>query len=120
MLRTVAYAFQQEKVAADAQAIAQLGRELYDRIGTLLNHINEVSRCIDPLVNAQGEVVGSLERRVLPSTRKLSELGVTGPDEKLPEMSRVTATARQVQAPELLTAGELREPSTRPSAEEAA
>ena len=66
LLRTVAYAFQQQKVADDAQAIAQLGRELYDRIATLLTHIDKVSRCVNSLVKAQDELVGSVERRVLP------------------------------------------------------
>jgi hypothetical protein len=74
LLRTVAYAFQQEKVAADAQAIAQLGRELYDRLCTLLGHIDKVSRCINTLVGAQAGVVGSMESRVLPTARKFSEV----------------------------------------------
>lgn len=110
LLRTVAYAFQQEKVAADAQAIATLGRELYDRLGTLLGHIDKVSRCINSLVVAQGDVVGSLESRVLPTARKFSDLGVAGTEEVLPEVRAVSANARRVQAEELPTAGgEVRE-----------
>ena len=99
LLRTVAYAFQQEKVATDAQAIADLGRELYDRFATLLRHVDKVSRCVNSLVTAQGDVVGSLERRVLPTARRFSTLGVAGTEEVLPEMRPVGATARRVQAP---------------------
>lgn len=110
LLRTVAYAFQQEKVAADAQAIATLGRELYDRLGTLLGHIDKVSRCINSLVVAQGNVVGSLESRVLPTARKFSDLGVAGTEEVLPEVRAVSANARRVQAEELPAGvGEVRE-----------
>jgi DNA recombination protein RmuC len=119
LLRTVAYAFQQQKVAKDAQAIATLGRELYDRIATLLAHIDKVSRCINSLVKAQDEVVGSVERRVLPKARRFSELGVAGSDEQLPDVRAVTTSARLVQAPELPTAGEVHELSP-PPAEEAA
>ena len=109
LLRTVAYSFQQEKVAADAQAIAQLGRELYDRIATLLGHIDKVSRCVNSLVGAQADVVGSLESRVLPSARKFSALGVTGSEEELPDVRPVTAATRRVQAPELPAASGIHE-----------
>jgi DNA recombination protein RmuC len=119
LLRTVAYAFQQEKVGADAQAIADLGRELYDRFATLLRHVDKVSRCVNSLVTAQGDVVGSLERRVLPSARRFSTLGVAGTEEVLPEVRPVGATARRVQAPELPTGGAVHE-LTPPPAEEAA
>jgi DNA recombination protein RmuC len=119
LLRTVAYAFQQQKVADDAQAIAHLGRELYDRIATLLAHIDKVSRCVNSLVKAQDEVVGSVERRVLPKARKFSELGVAGSEEELPEVRTVAASARRVQVDELPAAGEVHELSP-PSAGEAA
>jgi DNA recombination protein RmuC len=101
LLRTVAYAFQQQKVSDDAQAIAKLGRDLYERFGTLLGHIDKVSRCVNALVKAQDEVVGSLERRVLPKARKFSELGVAGPAEVLPEVRPVGGTVRRVTAEEL-------------------
>ncbi len=120
LLRTVAYAFQQQKVAADAQAIGQLGRELYDRIVTLLAHIDKVSRCVDSLAKAQSEVVGSLESRVLSSARKFSELGVAGAQETLPEARRVTATGRRVQARELSAADGVHAVAPSSSAEEAA
>ena len=109
LLRSVAYAFQQEKVADDAQAIAQLGRELYDRIATLLSHIDKVSRAVNSLVKAQDDVVGSLERRVLPKARKFSELGVAGADEALPDVRPVGATARLVTAEELSTGVDIHE-----------
>ncbi len=118
LLRTVAYAFQQQKVADDAQAIAQLGRELYDRIATLLTHIDKVSRCVNSLVKAQDEVVGSVERRVLPKARKFSELGVAGTEEELRDVRAVGVSTRRVQAPELPAAGEVHELG--PSTEEAA
>lgn len=119
LLRTVAYAFQQQKVAEDAQSIAALGRELYDRVATLLTHIDTVSRCINSLVKAQDEVVGSVERRVLPKARRFAELGVAGSDEQLPDVRGVAVSTRRVQAPELPGGGEVHELSP-PPAEEAA
>jgi DNA recombination protein RmuC len=120
LLRTVAYAFQQQTVADDAQAIAALGRELYNRISTLLVHIDKVSRCVNSLVTAQDEVVGSVERRVLPKARKFSELGVAGSEEELPDVRPVAASTRRVQAVELLAAGDVHELKPPPTDEEAA
>jgi DNA recombination protein RmuC len=117
LLRTVAYAFQQQKVAEDAQAIASLGRELYDRIATLLTHIDKVSRCVNSLVKAQDEVVGSVERRVLPKARQFSELGVAGREEELPDVRAVAASTRRVQAPELPAVGEVHELTPPPTEE---
>ncbi len=119
LLRTVAYSFQQQRVAEDAQAIATLGRELYDRFATLLVHIDKVSRCVNTLVKAQDDVVGSLERRVLPKARKFSDLGIAGSDEALPDVRPVGATARRVSADELPAGGDVHELAP-PSVEDAA
>lgn len=121
LLRGAAFIVQQAKASEDAQEIVKLGRELYDRIGTLLSHIDKVSRCVNSLVSAQNEVVGSVERRVLVTGKKFDELGVSGPEEKLPSVRPVTNTARRVQADELPAGsapGEVRE--LPPPAEEAA
>jgi DNA recombination protein RmuC len=117
LLRTVAYIVQQAKAAEDAQEVVKLGRELYDRLRTLLSHIDKVSRCVNSLVSAQNDVVGSVERRVLVTGRKFAELGVAGPEEEFPEARSVTNTVRRVQADEL-PAAEVRE--LPPLAEEAA
>ena len=119
LLRTVAHAFQQEKVAEDAQAIANLGRELYDRLATVLGHIDKVSRCVNSLAKAQDDVVGSFERRVLPTARKFADLGVIGAEEELPELRPVSGTARRIQAEELEQGAEVRELMP-PAVEEAA
>ena len=121
LLRTVAYIVQRAKAAEDAQEIVKLGRELYDRLSTLLSHIDKVSRCVNSLVAAQNEVVGSVERRVLVTGKKFAELGVTGAEEEFPAVRSVTSTARRVQADELAgatPAGEVRE--LPPPTEEAA
>ncbi len=118
LLRTVSYAFQQQRAAADAVEIARLGRELYDRVAKLLEHVDKVSRCVNSLVSAQDDVVGSLERRVLPTARKFGELDIAASNETLPAIRRPTATARRVLAAELSPSSDVHE--LRPPAEEAA
>jgi DNA recombination protein RmuC len=122
LLKSASYGFQEEKMAEDTRAIAELGRELYERIGKLLAYIDDVSRRINALITAQDALVGSVDRRVLPSARKLAELVVPGTDEQLPEIRALEGNARRVQAPELPGVdGDVRElPAPLPPAEEAA
>lgn len=101
LLKTIAHAWQQEKVAAEAQAIAVLGRHLYDRLCKYLEHMDAVSKRLNSTVDAQNKAVGSMERMVLPTARKFPELGAVAADRALPATRAVDSTARAVQAREL-------------------
>jgi DNA recombination protein RmuC len=101
MLKTVAHSWQQEKVAKDAQEVATLGQQLYERLSTYLGHVDQISRCVNRLVETQNKSIGSLERMVLPSARRFPELGAVAADRELPTVRKVGQEAREVQAAEL-------------------
>lgn len=98
LLRTVAYGWQQETVAESARAVSDLGRELYERLGTLGRHVAKLGRSLDGAVGAYNEAVGSLESRVLVSARKFESHGISG---DLPELAPLERQPRPVQALEL-------------------
>ena len=102
LLRTVAYAWRQDALAANAQQVLTLGRELHARLATLGGHVGRLGRQLDGAVRAYNETVSSLESRVLVSARRLAELKVTDADLEVP--AQVDRAARQVQAPELVAA----------------
>jgi DNA recombination protein RmuC len=100
MLRTIAHCWQQETVAQEAQAIATLGRQLYERLSTYLKHVDRVSKRLNSAVDAQNDSVASLERMVMPSARRFPELGVLPEGIELHTPAPISQTARDVQAPE--------------------
>jgi DNA recombination protein RmuC len=76
MLKTIAFSWRQAALAESAQEVFSLGRELYDRLGTLGKHFDKVGRSLTSAVGAYNEAVGSIEGRVFPAARKLRDLQV--------------------------------------------
>ena len=101
LLRAIAYGWQQETVAKNAQEISDLGRQLYDRIAKLAEHFDGVGRSLARAVQAYNGAVGTLESRVLVSARRLKDKGVTGAAE-FAEPEAVDHIPRPLGAPELV------------------
>jgi len=81
LLKTVSFGWQQEKLAENARKISELGTELFERLSTMGQHINNLGRDIERASLSYNKVVGSLERRVLISARKFKELGISPKDQ---------------------------------------
>ena len=101
LLRAVAYGWQQETIAKNAQEISELGRTLYDRIAKLAEHFENVGRSLAKSVQCYNQAVGTLESRVLVTARRLKDQGVTS-SEEFPELETVDQTPRMLGAPELV------------------
>jgi DNA recombination protein RmuC len=99
LLRAVAYGWQQERVAEDARAVAQLGRDLHRRMETFAQHLQRVGRGLQTAVRAYDGAVGSFEQRVLPGARRLAQYGVVSADRELMALERIEPSARELHLP---------------------
>lgn len=100
MLRSVAYGWKQARLAESAAQVSTLGRELYDRLGTLGSNVDRLGRALGSAVKAYNASVGSLETRVLVSARRFRDLNVTNTE--LTALNPIEEPLRQIAAPELV------------------
>jgi len=99
LLRAIAYGWRQEQIAENAQAISELGKQLYDRIRTFVGHFESVGGALGRAVDSYNKATGSLESRVLPSARRFKELGAATGDEII-EIEPVDESPRAIASPE--------------------
>ena len=102
LVKTIAYGWQQEKLAENAQAVAAQGRDLYERIGTFGRHLGALGKSLRQTVEHYNKGVGSLESRVLPAARKFEELGVAPTASSIPTLEPIELDPREAQAEELI------------------
>lgn len=95
LMKAVHYAWQQEKVAENAEKIRDLGADLYDRIGTMTGYLKDLGASLERTVKSYNETIASFDRRVLVSARKMKELGA-GSSKEIPEAEPVERETRPV------------------------
>lgn len=99
ILKSVAHTWRQESLTAEARTLFELGRELHTRFGKTADHLDKLGRTLSRGVQDYNAFVGSLERQVLPTARKISALN----GEKLAsEPSELDTAVRPLVAPELV------------------
>lgn len=94
LLRAAAYGWQQEALAENAQKISQLGKELYERLGTLADHWAGVGKNLAEAVSAYNKATGSLESRVLVTARRFKELQAVAGDKEIRDLAPVDSVPR--------------------------
>ena len=106
--RTVAMVWKQDTIAREAVEIGKAGGELYDRLATAAEHLKGVGGGLDRAVRKYNDFVGSFERNVLTSGRRLRDKGIEIGKREIEDVPLVEAAPRH---------GDVREDAEPPVAE---
>lgn len=99
LLMTVAYSWRQQKMAENAKAIAEAGRELFERVCKFAEHLNNIRNGLDKAAESYNAAVGTWEHRLVPGARRLKELGAASPEQELKDIDPLEKSLREI--PEL-------------------
>lgn len=113
-LKAVAFTWKQEDLAEHAQDVVDLGRTLMKRLGTLADHATKLGSSLDRTVSHYNRFVGSLERGVLVTARKLGSVDDASLIADVEELDH--SQARGITASELVVDAQLDEPVEAPRA----
>jgi DNA recombination protein RmuC len=109
LVKVVAFGWRQEKVAENAKKVHELGRELYRRITTMADHIQDCGGALHKSVKCFNEFIGSLEQSVMPQVRRFNELEVEGTATEIAVLTHIETEPRLLRPDrdfaEQLTAG---------------
>jgi DNA recombination protein RmuC len=100
LLRAAYYGWRQERVAENAQAVSELGRELHERIAKLAAHFGLVGGALGRAVESYNAAMGSLESRVLVSARRFETLGAAKEGVTIDAPALQQGVVRQLAAPD--------------------
>lgn len=98
VLKAVAVSWRHEVVTQEAKNLFDVSRELYGRLTTLAGHVDKLGRTIERSVKDYNTFVGSFERQVLPSARRISQLDSS---KLLPQLDEIDEPVRELTASDL-------------------
>lgn len=101
LLHAVAFGWRQESLARSASEIAELGRELYERLAKFDEHIGGIGEHLEKAMKFYNNAVGTLESRVLVSARRFKDLGVATTAGELAVLEPIEGLPRALKSPEL-------------------
>jgi DNA recombination protein RmuC len=94
VLKGVSYGWKQERLAQNAGELRRIASEFYDRVRTFADAYADSGRHLAKAVESYNRSAGSWEARLLPSLKRMRELGV-GSGDDAPQPSRIDAATRE-------------------------
>ncbi|MEQ8300416.1 MAG: DNA recombination protein RmuC [Hyphomonas sp.] len=89
LAKTVAHLWRQHHQNENAMAAAELGAELYGRMGVMLGHIEKLGKTLNGSVDHFNSAMGSFDKRVLPTLRKFEDMEIAPPNKALAEPKQI-------------------------------
>lgn len=98
ILKSVAHTWRQDTLTDEAKTLFDLSRELHTRLGRTAGHLDKLGRSVARTVQDYNAFVGSMERQVLPTARKI---GALNEERILAAPESLESAVRPLTAPEL-------------------
>ena len=99
ILKGASYGWRQERLAANAEELRKIAGEFHERVRSFAEFYADSGRHLSKAIDAYNRSVGSWDARLLPSLKRMRDLGV-GATAELPQPARVDTIARQPDLPE--------------------
>lgn len=76
LLRAVAFGWRQSAFSENAEKIRSAGEKLYARVATLTEHYQKLGKSLRASVESYNKTLDALEKQIIPSAKKMAEMGV--------------------------------------------
>ena len=100
LLLTIAKGWQSHQLEENAEKVAKLAKEMYDRVGTMLEHVVKMGSNLKTANVSYDAMIGSMEQNLLVTMRRFKELGVVQENEPMKSLEALDRVPREVKAPE--------------------
>jgi DNA recombination protein RmuC len=94
LAKIMAGMWRQEAIAAQAQEVADVGKELYKRLAVMAGHVAKLGRNLGLATGAYNDFVGSLESQVLTQAKRFEALKIETSGKVIETMPMVEASPR--------------------------
>jgi DNA recombination protein RmuC len=99
ILKGVSYGWRQERLAKNAEELRRIAGEFHERVRAFAESYADSGRHLSKAVEAYNRSAASWDARLLPSLKRMRELGVGGSAEP-PQPARIDTATRQPSLPE--------------------
>lgn len=100
MLKAIAYGWKNQEIAEKAGEISKVGRDLYESVVIMLDHLSKVRKSLNQTVVSFNSTIRSTDKRLLPKIRKFKSLSA-GTEKEIPEIKIIDESIDQVEPPAL-------------------
>lgn len=76
LLRTIGFAWSRHDLAVNAEQIRDLGAEMLNRLGTMVDHFNTHGKNLRRAIESYNETLRSFDARVIKQAERMQQLGV--------------------------------------------
>ena len=94
LAKAIAYGWRQEKASKEARLVHEVAVELYRRMVKLGDDVAGMTKSLNSHVNRHNRFVASLETRVLPQARKMTDLSIGDGRDEIGELEPIEENVR--------------------------